>query len=311
MHKRLWYWAMSAVALALIATILYGFIPARGAQRSITIEPGMSRKAIAQKLRDERIIRSWVHFWVASVVYGKPLQSGAYTLNPNHNMWELLTALQSGKERAVTLRVPEGWRREQIAARMNELGLDGTRFLDLTKDREGYLFPDTYFIEMDATADEVVQKFTVNFAKRTESLSPTRDQIILASIVEREAKTDAERALIAGIYSNRLKIGMKLDADPTVQYGKETNALEQGRTVEQFWRPITVSDYSNVFSPYNTYLNPGLPPGPIANPGIKSIEAAINPAQTDAYYFLHASDGRIVTGRTVDDHNANKRKYLR
>lgn len=297
--------------VVIIAIVIYGFIPAVGPVRQVTIDQGMGRKAIAKRLRDEGLIRSWVHFWAASLIYSKPLQYGTYSINPRHNAWEILQTFETGKERTVILRIPEGWRREQIARALAELRFDSTQFLALTKDKEGYLFPDTYFVETDASIASIIEKLTSNFERRVQQLQPTREQLILASIVEREAKTDTERSLIAGIYSNRLKIGMKLDADPTVQYGKETNLLDQGKTVDTFWRSITVSDYSGVISPYNTYLNPGLPPGPIANPGAKSIEAAINPASTNAYYFFHTADGEIVTSRTMDEHNANKRKYLR
>ena len=138
-----------------------------------------------------------------------------------------------------------------------------------------------------------------NFKRRTAGLAITSKTVIIASIVEREAKKDADRPIIAGVYLNRLNSNIKLDADPTIQYAKGS------------WAAISVSDYQNVNSPYNTYLHAGLPPGPICNPGLKSIEATLSPTDTTYFYFLTTPDGQAIYSSTLAEQNANIKKYLR
>jgi UPF0755 protein len=206
--------------------------------------------------------------------------------------------------------IPEGWRREQIADYLATKGVNKADFLAQTINDEGMLFPDTYYISANPTAAEVITKMTTNYSLKVAGLGLTRDQLIIASIVEREAKTDSQRALIAGIYTNRLNQGMLLDADPTVQYARDNQLLNAGTDPSPFWAPITVSDYTSIVSPYNTYLNKGLPPGPIDNPGLKSIEAALHPANTTALYFLNTPSGDIVTAQTLAQQDANEAQYL-
>ena len=149
------------------------------------------------------------------------------------------------------------------------------------------------------------------------------ETLIIASIVEREAVKDEERADIAGVYWNRYNAGLGLTADPTVQYGKDTNNFNEkyvlAKTDEKraeviaefdFWGPITRSDYQNVSSVYNTYRNAGLPPNPIANPGAASMEAALNYSDHGFFYFFHTEDGETIFSSSLDEHNLNKAKFL-
>lgn len=227
--------------------------------------------------------------------------------------------LRAGRQDSIRVTIPEGWRREQIAALLEEKAITvADDFLNLTKNDEGKLFPDTYDFYPATPAANVRAKLLSTY----DTKAPTVDEttLIIASIVEREAQNDDERAQIAGVYWNRYKIGMALQADPTVQYGKDTLALNAalkatGTRVERvqvlrdfkFWQPITRADYTNVDSSYNTYRRSTLPPGPICNPGVKSIEAAQNPADNGYYYFLHTSDGRILFAKTLAEHQANQR----
>lgn len=227
--------------------------------------------------------------------------------------------LRANRQESVRVTIPEGWRREQIAALLEDKAVTvADDFLTLTKNDEGRLFPDTYDFYPATSAANVRAKLLETYAAK----APTVDDntLIIASIVEREAKTDEERAQIAGVYWNRYKIGMALQADPTVQYGKDTleyaAALKQASTRAErvqvrrdfkFWQPITRSDYSNVDSAYNTYRRSTLPPGPICNPGAKSIAAAQNPAEHDYLYFLHKDDGRILFAKTLEQHLINQR----
>lgn len=238
---------------------------------------------------------------------------GSFTIPDQYTMPELLTLFNSSPKKENRLTIPEGWNREQIADALAAHNLSGAIFLSLTKDYEGQLFPDTYNLDSKTTEKDLVDRMTGQYAKKTAGLGIGKNELILASIVEREAKNDSDRAIIAGIYKHRLSLGMALEADPTVQYAKYVDLdlapIKNGK--KDYWAPITAADYKGVNSPYNTYLNAGLPPTPICNPGLKSITAAASPANTDAVYFLHTKDGRIVTARTLEEHNANKARYLR
>lgn len=194
----------------------------------------------------------------------------------------------------IRVTIPEGYRVSQIDALLanKELIQPG----DLNKIAsldEGYLFPDTYTFLKTVTAEEIRQTMRDNFTKRTSDLHLTKNDLILASIVEREAKFDEDRAKIAGVYLARLNIGMPLQSDPTVQYGKGS------------WAAITTADYKNVISFYNTYLHTGLPIGPICNPGLKSIEASLHPVETSDLYFMTDSKGHARFYKTLQERNAD------
>lgn len=215
-------------------------------------------------------------------------------------------AVQEQKREDISVTIVEGKRREEIAAILESAGIcTAEAFLAATTSLEGKLFPDTYRFFPNTPVSEVVEVFTTTFAKRTRDLAPTTDDIILASIIEREARNDIERATISGVYTNRLKIGMKLDADPTVQYAKDSLEAKQVRNFT-YWGTITRADYKGVISAYNTYLSAGLPPGPIANPGVKSIEAAQNPAEHDYFYFAHRN-GTLLLSKTLAEHESKLR----
>ncbi|CAN5192783.1 hypothetical protein BH11PAT4_BH11PAT4_5750 [soil metagenome] len=210
------------------------------------------------------------------------------------------------KRQDVSVTIVEGKRREEIAITLETAGIcSAEAFLAATTKLEGTLFPDTYRFFPSTPVAEVVATFTTTFAKRTRELAPTTSDIILASIIEREARDDAERATISGVYTNRLKRGMKLDADPTVQYARDTAEAKQTLTFT-YWGTITRADYKGVISPYNTYLNAGLPPGPIANAGVQSIAAAQNPATHDYLYFAHR-DGKLLLSKTLAEHESKLR----
>lgn len=229
----------------------------------------------------------------------------------------------SAENAEVTITIPEGWRREQIAQLLEEKQITpAADFLEVTKEDEGTLFPDTYRFFKRTTANEVRQKMIDNY--RTKAGQNTdKETLIIASIVEREAKKPEERAGIAAVYWNRYEANLGLTADPTVQYGKDSNLLAEKMAAKEsdadknqvlldfdFWGPITRADYQGVNSIYNTYRNAGLPPSPICNPGKASIEAALDPEKNSYYYFLHTSDGQIIYAKTLDEHNRNKQKYL-
>lgn len=281
-----------------------------GSVKMITINSGEKRVEIAKRLESEGVIRSWRHFYILSLIHPGVILAGTFPLNPNNGLNQILQTVISDESREQSITIIEGWRREQIADYLEGRGVNKSAFLDRTKNSEGHLFPDTYFIGMTPSAEDVVAKMTDNFVVRTKDLHVTQQQLILASIIEREAKNDDQRPVIAGIFYNRLARGMPLEADPTVQYGRDMNSILNGMPPKEFWQPITKQDYTSVVSPYNTYISAKLPPGPICNPGLASITAAVHPAVSDAYYFFHTRSGELITSRSLEEHTRNMAKYL-
>ena len=177
------------------------------------------------------------------------------------------------------------------------------------------MFPDTYLIAKDATSLEIATRLKNTFNEKVDRKTLlsgiknhlTEDEVIvLASLIEREAKSNEERPIIAGILINRLNAGIALQVDATVRYAQGYNAAENS-----WWTPpVTQDDYSTTKSVYNTYLHVGLPPKPICNPGLESIRAAAEPADTDYMFYIHDSEGKIHYARTGEEHQQNMQKYL-
>lgn len=266
--------------------------------QSFEVAEGKSTLEIAQKLQDQGLIRSSFIFSLYAKLTRAKILPGIYYLKQNMNTPKIITQMTIGNVQEYKITTIEGWRREEIIQYLEKKGLtDEKDFLTASQGKEGYLFPDTYRVAKDVSAHELVNLFLKNFSQRTENLTITSEVVTLASIVEREAKRDEDREKIAGVYQNRLDAGMKLDADPTVQYAKGN------------WEPLKVADYQSVNSPYNTYLHAGLPPGPICNPGLASIKAALNPEKSDYFYFFHLADGTTIFSRTQQEHEENLVKY--
>ncbi len=315
------------------------------------VEPATSARAIAASLveagliNDERLFEAYVR------VNGLDsfLQAGSFVLSPSMSLAEIVEALQFAQPDSVTLTVPEGWRLEQTADYLTaaEIISDTALYLELAQGAdfgrlnagrypflgsrpndaslEGYLFPDTYQLPAaDLSAADVIRRQLDAFAAKAmplyEEALATGDSLFLqngdlyavltlASIVEREAVVPDERAAIAGVYLNRLSQGIRLEADPTVQYGM---GYQPG--ADQWWKtPVSLDEYSAVTSPYNTYLYPGLPPGPIANPGLESIRAVLYPEEHGYIYFVATPDGTgaHVFATTWEEHLANVEAYQR
>lgn len=284
-------------------------------QIPFAITSGQGVRAIASDLAEKKLIRSPTAFFVLVKLIGieKNLQAGEFTLTRAMDMQTIARQLMHGYN-DVEVRTLEGWRNKEIAQELSvKLKIPEEEFLREAK--EGYMFPQTYSLPKDATSGAVIEVFTKEFNKQItaqmradiKAKGMTLDQvIILASIVEREGNSDADRPIIASVLLNRLKAGMPLQADATVQY-----ALDRYDYKNKTWwkKELTVDDLK-VKSPYNTYLTPGLPPGPISNPGIKSIEAVIYPKNTDYLFYLHDAKGAVHVAKTIEEHNANIAKYL-
>ena len=300
-------------------------------EKMFVIEKGDTVKKIGKNLEKENLISS--SFYFETYIYYKKLenklQAGIYSLSPSMSISEIVDWFVQGRANQVKITIPEGWRIEQIAERLDKAGvIKKSNFLSAVKNinnlkleeydflntlpknhhLEGFLFPDTYIFFKNSQAEEVINKMLDNFNKKLDEglrkeikkQNKTVFEIVtLASIIEREAKNSDEMPKIASLYWNRLKIGMKLDADPTVQYAKGN------------WNKLEVEDYKKVLSPYNTYLYKGLPPGPICNPGLKAIKAVLYPEKTDYFYFFHTDDGKVFFSKTKEEHDQKKIKYLK
>lgn len=299
-----------------VALIILGFVGPncnKGEDKLVKIEKGWGSGEVADKLKSEQIINSrWIfilYVWVKG--YNHHLQAGEYLLNTKMTIPEISKILTKGETNPnwVKVTIPEGWTNTQIEERLvsSDVIKSGEK---LPQDKEGYLFPDTYYFYKNISISDVVKKMEDNFdGKLKEILSAEAqeklgegglyDILKMASIVEKEVISDEDRAIVAGIFWKRIKNNVPLQADITIAYILGVDK----------WR-YSYED-TRIKSPYNTYLNLGLPPTPIDNPGLSAIKAAIYPKQTDYLYFLSAPDGRTIYAKTLEEHNANKAKYLK
>jgi len=260
---------------------------------------------------------------VALLVTGATtIKAGSYNLSPRMNSWKIALALKGGDLLGGRVTIPEGYTIAQMATLLDTksivpkdkfVALAGDYRLSLDKlgavwqgSLEGYLFPDTYLFNPGDTPESIVGQILTNFERRVLPLKTAivdsgyslHEVLTLASMVEKEAKTDADRKLIAGVLFNRLKERMRLDVDATVRYavGKPTEAL-------------TVADLASP-SPYNTRKVSGLPPGPICNPGLDAIRAVLSPTQSDYLFYLTDKNGKTYYAVTLAEHNRNKAEHL-
>lgn len=282
---------------------------------SIEITKGQGVKEIAQKLHDAGVLPSKTALYWFSLTKRKPLQAGIYRFEVGQSAEDIYTTLATGSVYEEKITIPEGWRTEQIAQVFHTKGLvDYEAFMSIADGKEGTLFPDTYRVAKNTTAQTVIDMMEQNYSKRTQQVHPTQDQLILASLIEREAKRDEDRPLIASVFYNRLKIGMKLESDVTVEYGLDSNRLAD-QTKESinnfvFWTSLKPGESKSTQSLFNTYKIAGLPPTPICNPGLKSINAALTPAQTAYYYFIADKEGIARFAKNKAEHDENIKKYL-
>lgn len=278
------------------------------------IKPGESTMGIAKRLENERLIKSANAFTILarSNKDSGQIQAGEFEVSASMTAGEILKKLMVGiVDKKVT--IVEGWRIEEIAEKLNkEMGIEKEEFLKVAK--EGYMFPDTYQFSPKASAFEVAQvmrgnfnqKYDVELQSKIKNLGLTAEGgVILASIVEREARTDEPRRMVASILLKRYRIGMVLNADATVQYILGYQPIEKS-----WWKRNLTRQDLQIESPFNTYLNSGLPPAPIANPGLSSLKAVADADPTTPYlYYFHDSKGKSYYARTLDEHNANVAKY--
>ncbi len=279
-------------------------------QKMFVIEPGTGIRAISNNLKEQGLIKDSIVFFlmVRQKGYDKKIQAGDFRLSPSMTAEQIAEAMTKGSL-DIWVTIPEGKRAEEVAQILEEkIPTFEPSWRESLIAQEGYLFPDTYLIPRDATIETIINLLTGTFEERYKSISkstralPKEQLVILASMIEREARHDEDRPLIASVMYNRLEINMALQIDATIQYAK-------GNINGNWWTPVTLAEYQSVKSPYNTYLQPGLPPGPISNPGIKALEAAANPANTEYLYYITDKNGINRYARTGEQHQENIQRY--
>ncbi len=288
----------------------------RGESKKIRIERGSSARDVAVLLEREGIIKHKTTFLIFHRLFfkGAPLQAGVYRFCRPLRTVDVIRKLVKGEIATFRVSVPEGLTVEETAEVFSPylyppafMEAAGNWWLikDLdpeARDLEGYLFPDTYVFPEDVLPSLVVKRMVQNFkrkftpelkARAKEMGMSIREVVTLASIIEKESSNDEEKPLISSVFHNRLKLGMPLQSDPTIIYAMKKMGIWKGRLYRKHYRQVK--------SPYNTYLHRGLPPGPICNPGLSSIKAALYPAKTDYLYFI-AVGGKHEFSRTYQQH---------
>jgi len=308
--------AVVVLLLVLAASAAYAVfyldrsLPAESAQ--VVIPRGSSLADIAALLKSRGVVRSALAFRALARLQhaDADVRAGAYAFAPRESMAEVLEQLRTGGAQVATwITIPEGFTAEQIALRIQAEDIGkAAAFARVLRQHEGFLFPSTYLIPLAATPAEVATMLTDQFAKelpadaaaRARALHVSvRQAVTVASLVEREAKVEGDRPLIAAVIYNRLRAGMPLQIDATIEYALPAHKTE-----------LSLHDLA-IDSPYNTYRHPGLPPTPIANPGLPSLQAALHPAKTDALYYVYCGNGHHVFAKTFAQHEKNVERCLK
>src|SRR3990167_7298425 len=293
--------------------------------KTIVIEEGAGLKDIANLLKNEDLLKNEQLFILYTLLEGqaKNMQAGVYEINTPVSIKDLVIIISGGEVSGFArVTIPEGFTNKQIAERLintrvisskeeflNLMSLStssaydiyGYEFLKTIKANslEGFLFPDTYEFRDSDGASVILGKFLENFELKAGNLVNSYNTLTTASILEKEVQTEQDMRIVAGILNNRLRLGMLLQVDATLAHitGKKTGQItNQDKFID---------------SPYNTYKYTGLPPAPIANPGLKAINAALNPTSSDYLYYLTSQDGATYFAETLEEHNKNKNLYLR
>ena len=284
-----------------------------------TIKEGETLKIISQNLKEEGYIRNSNLFYISLYLNNNPkaIKAGVYQLNSKMGTFKIINQIMTGETITEKITIIEGWTIPEIATYLEKEGLfaekdfeasanseiftnefEFLKYKPKNNNLEGFLFPDTYYIKKDDTPEIIIRRMLSNFENKVWSKIKDKenfyDTLILASILEKEVTTFKDKQLVADILSKRLKIGMALQVDATVLYANNLETLDL-----------------EIDSPYNTYKYPGLPIGPISNPGLESIEAVLNPIENNYWYYLSTKDGTTIFSKTFEEHKINKNIYLR
>lgn len=286
--------------------------PNNNTPKIFIIEPGQGVRAIAKNLKDQGLIKDQIVFFLLTKKLGldSKIQAGDYRLFSSMSASEIANELTHGTL-DIWITVPEGQRALEIAdslkEKMPEFEESWNKVLE---ENEGYLFPDTYLFPKDSTIETIVSLMRKNFDTKYENLDTSKTDltkeeiVILASLIEREARHSEDRPKVSSVIHNRLDLGMKLDIDATIQY-----ALGYQENEKRWWKSGLTNGDKQINSPYNTYRVAGFPPAPISNPGLSSLEAAIKPSETDYLYYITDKSGTNRYAETFEQHEANIEKY--
>ena len=271
-------------------------------------------REIGNSLKKNGLIRDPVAFFIFIKVFSrdKSIQAGDYKLSPSMDLKAVVDNLNHGTlDKWVT--IPEGFRAQEIADLLKE---NMPNFKEEWRlklaENEGYLFPDTYLIPKDAEIDGIISILRNNFDAKVKAIGVNEDtqsfkrNLIIASLIEREARFGEDMPLVSSVIHNRLEEGMPLQIDATVQYLLGYQASEK-----RWWKKNLTNIDLKIPSPYNTYINVGLPPAPISNPGILSLQAAISPTDTNYLYYVSDSKGHLHFAKNIEAHNLNIQKYIK
>jgi len=311
---------LAAASLLFLVGIFYFWLVLKpagtGDEKVFVVNQGESTLSVAQRLEQQKIIKNRWLFLICLRLQGEQgkIQAGSFRLSPKDSLPATIRKLKKGRL-DVWLTLIEGWRREQIAEKVEEkLAIPKKEFLAASRGSEGYLFPDSYLVPVGISAKGVVSILKKNFQEKWQLVWPSASKmdlsqnqvLILASLVEREAKINKDRPIVAGILIKRWRSGWPLQVDATVQYARD-NLLTERET--DWWQPITKKDLG-VKSPYNTYSHRGLPPAPICNPSLASIKAVVNYQPSDYWFYVSDKSGKIHFAKTLAEHEQNIKEFL-
>lgn len=306
---------LTIISILFISFFAYLLIPPQKfpSNETITIEKGSPLGSVALSFKEKDVIRSSFMFKVCMTALGgdKQIMAGDYVFKKPVGACSIAMRVVRGVSGIPMVRatIPEGASNQNIANTLSPLlpRFDARFFADRARAQEGFLFPDTYFFNASANTDEVIRVMSTEFKKKIEPWTPfietsghtEREIIIMASIIEKEAKTEEDQALVSGVLWKRIEKGIPLQVDAPFYYllGKTSSELTQTDLAMK--------------SAYNTYKNKGLPAGPIGNPGISTIRAAIKPKESPYLYYLSDEKGILHYARTFEEHKANKTKYIK
>lgn len=301
--------------LICVTIFVYIFIimlpPSSFLPESVTVSPGSSVRGVGVILKEKKVIKSTTLFSVCSRLVAKKgtIATGSYLFESPESVCRVAYRMSRGiyGSSQIKITIPEGSTNTEIAEIVFQKypTFDDKQFIKSTQNLQGYLFPDTYFFFKGFTTDQLLEKLQKTFSEKTNTVfagvsdSQKKQIVIMASILEREASNADEAKVISGILWKRIEIGMPLQVDATLKYttGRGSNKL-------------TLDDLQKD-GPYNTYTRTGLPAGPIGNPGLAMITAAMNPEKSPYLYYLHDSSGKIYYAKSHDEHVRNKNKYLK
>ncbi len=308
--------------LVLFIFIIYAFSPTFIKKKDVEIDYGLSSLNIATKLYKEGIIRNPVSFLTLHLLFKKKLEAGEYEFDGTVFPWDVYFKISRGEKKLYRITIPEGYDLYDIANVLQDYGISSKEdFLKYaisaetakryglnTHTMEGFLFPDTYFFSKKTHPIRVIDTMHKNFLKKTQKLREEVKQnnmtletwVTIASMIEKETALKEEKHLVSAVIHNRIKKGMKLDIDPTVIY-----ALK----IKNKWNGVITKKDLLIDDPYNTYVYKGIPPSPICNPGLDSLEAALKPAKVDYLFFVARGDGGHVFSSSYNQHVNNVRLY--